>query len=779
MCSVGKLETEAAAMLAGATWISAPYPIPPAHERGAYIFCTTFELENPHEAVLSITAHGIYEAFINGARVGDAELTPGATSYTHTLYVQSYEVTGLLHPGSNEIRVVVSDGWFRGSCGPRHIADNFGTETGLVARLDVTDGNDSVVITSNTSWEVAASEIIRADLMDGQTTDFRRIGQEEWSLAVASTDPVTENMLRLQRSPAPPVRRKEQFTPKLITRLPSGRQIVDFGQNLNGWVQLRKLGAMGTQIELTHGEVLDEAGDLTLANLDYFQGPDQPMIGVGQKDVVVSRGNPTDVFEPRHTTHGFRYVAVDGLTENLEESDLTAIQVRTDLESISTFESGSTDVNNLYRIAVASWKANTCDLPTDCPQRERWGYTGDFQIFVRSAAFLDDIRGFAAKWLHSLADDQKPDGLITNVAPMCGVPPVDPKRPISFDGSAGWGDSSTIIPWELYRQYGQIETLEEFYPMMAAWVRWAAKAAREKRHQSRIEKNTQPLTHEVFLWDAGWHWGEWLEPNTPFDYAKDKAIIATGYLAHSARIVANAAHLLNRLEEETEFMAIANGAIDAWRTEFLVGDGLISEPTQANYVRALSFGLIPSEMEQKAAANLVNLIKENGNRLSTGFLSTGLLLPTLADYGYEDIAYDLLFSREEPGWMVMLDRGGTTIWEAWNGIDKDGNAHDSLDHYSKGAVIAFLHEYAAGIRPLTPGYGEVEIRPYPDSRLGSISASLRTPHGELSSTWTLNGDGFDLTVTIPEGLRATVVLPDGSRHAALAGKQTYQTTLTK
>jgi len=765
----------AAELLTGAQWITTSAPVPPAGQRPAYEFRAQFTLADvPEHAALHATAHGIYEAFINGVRVGDQELAPGATSYHKTLYVQSYEVASLLRAGSNELRFVVSDGWFRGKCGPRRLADNFGTEIALIARLDM----PAETLVTDTSWKVAEGAIISADLMDGQTTDLRRIGQENWEPAVFSGDVLTDDWSRLKSSPAPPVRTAQTYPAAAVTRLESGRQIVDFGQILNGRVRLRLHAAAGTSVTLTHGEALDAQGDLTLANLDYFQGPGKPVLGVGQRDVVISRGVDGDVFEPTHTTHGFRYVAVDGLEQDVQLDDIDAVLLRSDLPAISEFTTGNERVNELHRISVASWRANTLDLPTDCPQRERWGYTGDFQIFVRSAAFLENIDGFARKWLQSLADDQQPNGLVRNVAPHCGVPPVDPARPISFDGAAGWGDAATIVPAELFRQYGDPQVLAENYPMMSAWVDYAAGVAASGRHPSRVEARPEPAEHEQWLWDSGWQWGEWLEPDVPFDYFADKAVVATAYLARSAQIVADAARLLGKDADAVRFGDLAERAADAWRQEFLTAEGTVEPATQANIVRGLAFGLIPQEHVPAAAAQLVGLIEANGNRLTTGFLSTGLLLPVLADTGHADVAYRLLFQTEEPSWMTMLDRGATTVWEAWNGIDADGNAHESLNHYSKGAVIAFLHEYSAGITPLEPGYARIGIRPFPDRRLGSVAASLESPHGRVASSWVWEGDTFTLNVEVPAGTSAQVTLPNGAVHEVGPGTAQFSISLT-
>ncbi|MFB7890596.1 family 78 glycoside hydrolase catalytic domain [Microbacterium sp. NPDC056044] len=766
-------KTSPAAALAGATWITTPEATPAAGQRPAYEFRRTFTVAGAARSVtLTVTAHGVYEAFLNGQRVGDFELTPGITSYRKTLQVQQYDLTASTLEGDNELLIVLSDGWFRGRVGAHRVPDSFGTHTAVVAALSIEAMEGVTTVVTDGTWETGVGAIIQADLMDGQTIDLRRLGATEWQPVVAAEDPLTRDEGRLVWSVAPPVRKAESFTPASIARLPSGRQIVDFGQILNGWVRLSRLGPTGTTVHLAHGEALDHDGDLTLRHLDITVAPGLPKLPVGQRDTVISRGERTDVFEPRHTSHGFRYVAVDGLEEDLTAEDITAHQVRSDLRHTGTFSCSDPRLNELHRIAVASWRANTLDIPTDCPQRERWGYTGDFQIFARSAAFLDDITGFAGKWLTSLADDQHADGKITNVAPDCGIE-TDPVISISFDGSAGWGDAATIVPSELYRAYGDPSILTETAAMMRRWVDYAADAAADGRHPARIAADPEPAPHERYLWDTGWHWGEWLEPGVSFNPQGDPAIVATAYLAHSAQLTADAARVIGDGAAAENYARLAGNVIDAWRTEFLHPDGTLAVPTQANYARGLAFRLIPAELTAAAADHLVRLIEENGTRLGTGFLSTGMLLPVLAEHGYADVAYNLLFQSDEPGWLVMLDRGATTVWESWSGIDAEGNPHESLNHYSKGAVITFLHEYIAGISPAEPGYTKVDIRPHLDERLTWAEGSLETRHGTVSSRWQREGEKFVLTIEIPDGVTGIVHLADGETHEVTGGRSTW------
>lgn len=759
----------AAARLDGATWIAHDEgDVPAAGRRPAYVFRREFALDDVDpRASLSLTAHGIYEVFLNGARVGDEELAPGFTSYQATLHVQTIPVGAYLRPGSNELRVVLSDGWYRGRHGYDRVADSYGTRTAFIARLDA----GATRLVSDISWRSAESEIVAADLMDGQTSDLRRIGREAWQPVIVSDDPLTARTDRLAFSPAPPVRRTDEVHPVSIRRLDADRQIVDFGTMLNGWVRLSALGDAGSVTTLTHGEALGADGDLTLGHLDAITWPNRVHLPVGQRDQVVSRGVDGDVFEPRHTTHGFRYVAVDGAGD-LEPTDIVGVMVRSDLRPTATFTSSSDDLNRLHDIAVQTWRTNSCDVPTDCPTRERFGYTGDYQIYAHTAAFIDDVDGFSRKWLRSLADDQFESGMISNVAPRAGQIP-DPV--VRADGSSGWGDAATVVPWELYLAYGDASVLADSFDMMRRWVDFAAGVAASGRAPKRRVERPEPLPHEQYLWDTGYHWGEWSEPGAVFELTadRDEAIVATAYLSRSADIVARSATILGDPATAAHYAELSRRAADAWRTEFWDGARLTIE-TQATYCRGLAFGLFDDADVPAATARLVDLIHAAGDHLATGFLTTPMLLPTLAEHGHAELAYRLLFAEDEPGWMVMLRRGATAIWEAWDGISADGTPKESLDHYSKGAVISFLHEYVAGLASLEPAWARFRVRPMPGGGVTHARVTHDSPLGRIEVAWALEGTRLVVDVAVPDGAAAEICLPNAAVAEVGAGRHAFE-----
>jgi alpha-L-rhamnosidase len=492
---------------------------------------------------------------------------------------------------------------------------------------------------------------------------------------------------------------------------------------------------------------------------------------------VVSFGVLGEVFEPRRTTHGFQYVRIEGHPDDLTPADVRGVVVHTDLRRTGWFSSSDDRLDRFHEAAVWSLRDNACDVPTDCPHRERGPWVGDWQLFLPTAAFLYDVAGFSLKWLRDVAVDQWPDGTIANLSPSTRG--EGREGPIAFlNGSAGWGDAAVIVPWELYRAYGDVEVLDELWPTMVRWLERYERMARDQRHPSRVARRPKPAPHERYLVDTGFHWGEWLVPGEEIpDFgafvAADKGDVATAYFAHTAGLMARIAQLTGRDEDAVRYAELSQNARAAWRAEYIDADGRLTPDTQANHVRALAFDLVPQALRPTVAERLVELIRKADTHLGTGFLATPYLLPVLADAGHLDVAYELLLQDSEPSWLVMVDRGATTVWERWNGVSADGVPYESLNHYSKGAVISFLHRYTAGIELVEPAYRRFRVRPRPGGGLTSAEAAHESPYGRIESAWRLDGDVFGLRVVVPAGTEASVVLPDGSTHTAAPGEHTY------
>ena len=592
---------------------------------------------------------------------------------------------------------------------------------------------------------MARSHITAADLIGGQREDHRGRQAEvhhagfddrAWGGAVARDVKVA-----IVRSVAPPVRRIEEIRPVAVRPVRDGRAfVVDFGQNFSGWVRLARPGPAGGRVTLSYGEWLDRDGDLTTAHLDVNLPVVPEPLPLGQVDEVVP-GSGGTVFEPRFTTHGFRYVRVEGHPGPLGTGDVTGVVVHSDLRRIGWFSCSDERVNRLHEAVVWSLRSNVCDIPTDCPQRERAGWTGDWQVFAPTAAYLYDVLAFTRKWLGDVVLDQRADGCVANMSPC---PPAE-----GFDGplgglhgSAGWGDVVVSAPWDLYQAYGDTSLLRETWGAMTAWVRFAAAAAASGRHPGPgrgaagpRRARAVPVGHRLPLGrvDGAGH-GDHRLPRVraggqvrgghglPAPLGGDRGPGGRG--AGAAR--GPGAPLPRHRGGSAGGLApgVHPGRRDARRVQ-----------TQASHVRALAFGLVPAELRPAVAGRLAELVGLAGGHLATGFLSTAYLLPVLAEAGYLGLAYELLRQDTAPSWLTMVDRGATTMWEDWDGVDASGVPHGSLNHYSKGAVATFLHRYVAGLRPVEPGYRTFEVRPRPGGGITWASTRHVGPFGQIDVTW--------------------------------------------
>jgi alpha-L-rhamnosidase len=780
-----------------AQWIGlAETGIPAPGRRPGYALSTSFALDSiPGTARIYATAHGIYELFLNGRRVGDQQLTPGSTSYRTTTQVQAYDVTALLAPGTNIIRAVLTDGWYRGTFGYTRDADMYGTQTAFLAQLELESGMGRRVIGTDATWQVTPMEILSADLMAGQQVDYRVPGGGIAPTAGKPSESGTPagpavvragNYAALTGPLAPPTRVTRELAPASITRLGNGNQVVDFGQNLHGWVRLSRLGAPGTAVVLAYGEALDTDGDVTRDHLrpHDFRRPGQ-FLDAGQVDSVISSGAPGEVFEPRHTTHGFRYVSVQGLPGDLQPEDITACLVQTDLERIGSFTCSDERLNKLHDIVEWSFLDNSCEVPTDCPQREKAGWTGDWQLFVPTAAYLFDVTGFSRKWLRDVRADQWENGVIANISPSPGPDATAAEFMAFTNGSCGWGDAIAMVPWEMYLATGDTGILAENWEAMNRWLGFVRNVAETQRHPSRAAANPEPAPHEEYLWDTGFHFGEWMEPGGPQPdlfaaRAADHGIVATAFYRNTTNLMARIAQVLGLDIEAGTFATLSENIRQAWETEYLDAAGRVTEASQANCVRALAFDLVSPEHRHTVTTQLASLIRDAGTHLGTGFLATPYLLPVLADNGRLELAYELLMQDSEPSWLVMVDRGATTVWELWNGVDAEGCPHQSLNHYSKGAVVSFLHRYTAGLRqaPGSAGYERIIIEPRPGPGLTSARTSHQGPRGLIDVQWSTpegaRDDGvLTLTATIPSGTTAEVLLPGEPPAAVGPGTHTF------
>jgi alpha-L-rhamnosidase len=739
---------------AQAKWIKVVEPVLKGKgERPAYWVSREFDA-SPGSAVLRISAQGLYQAYLNGVRVGNEELTPGSTQYRKRIQFQTYDVE--LEAGHNKLEILVADGWFRGAADVMRSDLQFGDHVAVIA--EITD-----VVQTDESWKSSPSHILGADLFLGQVEDRNLLSVRDWS----PVEPIDVSA-ELVQPIAPPVKRIQEIKPVGITKLGEAF-IVNFGQNINGWTRLNRLGPAGNKTTITHAEFVGADGNIDTSHLDAFFPFMPEPIRDHQIDSVISAGIDGDFFEPTFTTHGFQYVRVEGFHGELTAEDITAIVVHTHLRKLGTFTSTDRRLTWLHEAADWTFRGNACDLPTDCPTRERAGWSGDWQIFADTAAYLYDIDGFSRKWLADAVIDQHVDGRIANISPVTSHDLFASPMAV-LNGSSGWGDVIIQAPLTAYRAYAKTEALEECFDAMQKWLDYGLRSAEQGRHPSRTG---EPQPHERYLWDTGFHWGEWMEPGVapdPFGGIKlDQSEVASAYLYRSCRDFAEVCRILAKPVEIAErYEALAENIRAAWQLEFLDGYGCVKTKTQAAMVRPLAFGLI--ENREAVAAELAAIIRANGNRLGTGFLSTVYLLPVLAENGQAETAFDLLLQEQQPSWLYMRNKGATTMWEMWDGISEDGKPKMSLNHYSKGAVASFLHHHVAGMKAVRPGYQEFVVEPVFDDRVPDAATSFDSPFGLISAGWRREGESIVIEVSAPALASGLIRLPDGREITVPSGE---------
>jgi alpha-L-rhamnosidase len=691
-----------------------------------------------------VTSHGLYEMALNGRRVGDQVLTPGWTSYNKRLQYQTFDITRLLKQGANTVAATLGDGWYRSPLAWEDHRNIYGDRLALLMQIQVTyeNGREEIVGTDQ-QWKATTGPIVMSEIYNGETYDARleKAGWMETGYDDGAWSPVSLAAHRkdvLVAPAGPPVRRIQELKPIKVFTTPSGQLVADMGQNMVGWVRVAAQGPAGTTVTLRHAEVLDTQGNLYTDNLRGAKATAQYTL----------KGAGREIFEPHFTFFGFRYVAIDGYPGVPTPDDLTGVVIHSDMPVAGALETSNPMVNQLQRNIVWGQKGNFLDVPTDCPQRdERLGWTGDAQVFVRTAAFNMDVAGFFTKWLADLAADQFEDGAIPHVIPNV-LSVSSERRP---GGSAGWGDAAVVIPWTLYLTYGDTRVLEQQYASMARWVEF-------ERTRAGAD----------FIWDGDRHFGDWLAfATTNADYpgaTTGKDLIATAYFAHSTDLLARTAAVLGKTEDAARYRALLDNITRAFAREFVTANGRVGENTQTAYVLALQFDLLPEAMRAMAAGRLARDVRERGH-LTTGFLGTPYLCHVLSQYGYLAEAYMLLNRREYPSWLYPVTQGATTIWERWDGQKPDGSFQDrgmnSFNHYAYGAIGDWMSRVMAGIEadPEAPGYKHVILRPRPGGGFTRVQASHESMYGTVGSAWTLDQGRFELSVTVPPNARATVWLP--------------------
>jgi alpha-L-rhamnosidase len=725
------------------------------------VFRREFDVPSPvRRATLYASARGLFELRMNGARVGSDVLAPEWTDYDKRIQYRTYDATGLLAPGRNALGATLGDGWWSGFVGWQETRGRYGNlQNSLLVQLEIDlEAGGRIVVGTDSSWRCSTGPILSSDFMAGEVYDARRErqGWDRAGLADADWLPSLEvhaPLAPLVSQRSEPVRVTATIEPVRTWAEGPGVVLFDLGQNISGWVLLTTNAPAGARLQLRHGERLSKDGTLYTENLRRARAT----------DVYVCRGGG-EAWEPRFTFHGFQFVELSGDEAAVAQSSVKGRAVSSDTPRAGSFECSDSRVNRLWLNGLWSQRDNFISVPTDCPQRdERLGWTGDAQVFLRTASYNADVAAFMTKWMVDVEDAQTPEGVFPDTAPRM-------REGQNFTGlgnlagAAGWADAGVVVPWTLWRVYGDRRIIERHWDAMAAWL-----AFLERINPGCLRVNR-----------LGNNYGDWLclPSDTSFGtHSPMKYLLATAYWANDAERMSIMAAEIGRDADSRRYRAMFERVRAAFQREYLRRDGELTVDTQTAYLLALSMDLLPEAARPRALERLVANIESLGSHLSTGFIGISHLNPVLTLGGRADVAYRLLLRDDYPSWLYPVRHGATTIWERWNGWTEEGGFFDpqmnSFNHYSLGSIGEWLFRHVAGIDldPGAPGFQRFVLRPFPGGGLTSASASYRTMHGEISSSWTLSGEEFSWNVTVPANTSAVVFIPaDPSRAPKEGGR---------
>ena len=731
-------------MLEQAKWIKAPDAIGAA----APEFSKTVSLHGKvKQAIAEVSALGVYELLVNGKKVGDGVLAPGWTSYYHRVQSECYDITDLLSAGENTFSIYAGRGWAVGSIGYRR-TQSYTTHISVIAALELVyeDGRIEHVVTDE-SFSVYEGIVRFSELYDGEVQDMTKA-----RTLIGAAIPDEEEKPKIIPRVGEAIKEHERVAAKSLIVTPKGERVIDFGQNLAGYPELRIKGKRGERILFSCAEVLDKDGNFYTEN--YRDA---------KSKIEFTLSGDNDVLKPKFTFFGYRYLRLDEYPENVDLSSFTSIAVYSDMKRTGFFSCGDERINRLYQNILWGQRSNFLDVPTDCPQRdERLGWLGDAQVFCRTASINYDTERFFTKWLGDMALDQKPDGALEGIVPTL--------KKLFVRVSSAWADAATICPFEVYLAYGNRKLLAENFPMMKKWVDYMHAAGPEE-----------------FLWLGGEHFGDWLAMDAGYGTymgATQPELIASAFFAYSTELVVRAGHILG--EDVGEYEELYRRVRAAFRKAFMkdgmpkvYGDlsaqekmysikrsGSFVALTQTTLVLILKFRLCEESEREKLTTKLVEMIKNNSGKMTTGFVGTPYILHVLTENGRADIAYNLLLAEGVPSWLFSVEHGATTMWEHWDGIREDGTfwskGMNSYNHYAYGAVYDWIFGASLGITVPDDGagYAKVRVAPHPDRRLGFAEGGIDSRHGRIFSSWHIFGDEIRYEIALPEGVEAEITLPD-------------------
>uniref|UniRef100_UPI00321801F7 glycoside hydrolase family 78 protein n=1 Tax=uncultured Draconibacterium sp. TaxID=1573823 RepID=UPI00321801F7 len=723
-----------------AAWITLPNEETYKGSKPAHYYRNEFSTTKKIKAArVYVSSLGLYQLFLNGKKVGDQLFTPGWTSFNKRLQYQTYDVTTLLEK-ENAIGAILGDGWYRGYIGWGDQTNYYGDRLAFLAQLkiDYTDGTSEWIVTDK-NWKCNTGPIVESDIYNGEKYDAR-LEYEGWANADFGKND-WKNVLELDKSKdilvasqGVPVEAVEEIEPVKYITTPKGEVVIDMGQNMVGWIRIKMQGKKGQEVKLKFAEVLDKEGNFYTANLRSAKCTDTYIFG---KDGEA-------IYEPKFTFHGFRFVELVGFDKKPELEDIKGVVIYSDMPATGTFSCDNDLINQLQHNIQWGQKGNFLDVPTDCPQRdERLGWTGDAQVFSMTAAYNFNVAAFYTKWMKDVCIDQLDNGIIPHVIP-------DVLK--GGGGATGWADVVAVIPWTVYKIYGDKRILEESYPAITNWIGYMNERAGED-----------------FLWTDDNHFGDWLAfATTRSDYpgaTTEKDLLATAYFYYTTTLAVKISNVLGKKVEAEKYRKLAANIKEAFKNEFVTANGRLVSHTQTAYVLALSFGILPENVIENAGNYLAKDV-EKFKHLTTGFLGTPLLCPTLSAINRDDLAFMLLNRKEYPSWLYPVTQGATTIWERWDGQKPDGTFQsvgmNSFNHYAYGAIGEWLYSHVAGIQidENNPGYKHFYLAPHPGGGLNNVNAEYDSMYGKIVSSWKIENDKMVYNVEIPVNTTATVKLPE-------------------